>query len=84
MQYLIHSTVDPETGKPLKDYYSQIPIPEDAEFVVQYGPHTLRFKMIEHWITNERHALVELVDVTKQLAPCGPKRPVLKGNQNES
>lgn len=77
MQYLIHSTTDPETGKPLEDYYTQIPIPEDAEFVVQYGEHTLKFKMIEHWITNERHALVELINVAKQSEPCRSKRPIL-------
>ena len=77
MQHLIHSTTDPETGKPFKDYYTQIPIPEDTEFVVQYGQHTLKFKMIEHWITNERHALVELINVTKQPASDGPRRPIL-------
>lgn len=77
MRILIHSTTDPETGKPLEDYYTQIPIPEDAEFIVQYGEHTLKFKMIEHWVTNERHALVELVNVTKQSISGGPKRPTL-------
>jgi hypothetical protein len=82
MRYLIHSTVDPETGAPLENYYSQIPIPDEdvnghggAEFDVQYGPHHLRFKMVNRWITNERLATIELV--TKRPVPCRPKRPVL-------
>lgn len=78
MKYLIHATTNPETGKPFKNYYTQIPIPEDAEFVVQYGQHTLKFKMIEYWMTNERYALVELVNVVKQPPQCRPKRPILK------
>jgi hypothetical protein len=76
---LIHHTIDPETGESLKDYYTQIPIQEGVEFDVQYGPCSLKFKMIEHWITDERHALVELISVTEQPTSRGliPKRPIV-------
>ena len=81
MRYLIHSTVDPETGAPLENYYSQIPIPKGTEFVVQHGSRSLKFRMIERWITNERYALVELV--TEQPVPCRPipKRPIVGEKQ---
>jgi hypothetical protein len=84
MRYLIHSTTDPETGKPLKDYYSQIHIPDEdvnghggAEFDVQYGPHHLRFKMVDRWITNERMATIELVTELPVSHRPIPKRPVI-------
>lgn len=75
-RYLIHKTIDFETGKPLKDYYTQNPIPEGTEFEVQYEGQTLRFRMDMHFVTNKTMSVVELVGVGK---PCAVKRPRLGG-----
>ena len=73
-RFLIHKTIDQETGKPLKEYYTQNPIPEGTEFEVQYGGQTLRFRMCMHWLSDETVSIVELVDVGE---PCAVKRPRL-------
>ena len=73
-RFLIHKTIDLETGKPLKDYYTQNPIPEGTEFEVQYEGQTLRFRMVIHWVTDETVSVVELVGVGE---PCVVKRPRL-------
>ena len=70
--YLIHKTHDPETGEP-KEYYTQNPIPEGAEFEVQYGGQTLQFRMGCHWLSNETVSVIELIGVG------GVKRPRLGG-----
>lgn len=75
-RYLIHKTIDQETGKPLRDYYTQNPISEGAEFEVQYEGQTLRFRMCSHWISSEVISTVELVSVGE---PCAVKRPRLGG-----
>lgn len=72
--YLIHKTTDPETGKPMKDYYTQNPIPEGTEFEVQYGGQTLRFQMVDHWISDEVTSDIKLVGVGES---CAVKRPRL-------
>ena len=73
-RFLIHKTYDPETGKPLREYYTQNPIPEGAEFEVQYEGQTLRFRMCIHYLTDEVVSVVELVGVGG-----GVKRPRLGG-----
>ena len=72
--YLIHKTVDWETGKPGREYYTQNPIPEGAEFEVQYEGQTLRFRVGMHYLTDEVVSVVELVGVGE---PCVVKRPRL-------
>ena len=78
-RFLIHKTIDWETGDPLQDYYTQNPIPEGTEFGVQYEGQTLRFQMVMHYITDEVVSVVELVDVGE---PCVVKRPRLPRRQN--
>ena len=73
-RFLIHKTIDLETGKPLKDYYTQNPIPEGTEFEVQYEGQTLRFRMDMHWLSIETRSIVELVGIGE---PCAVKRPSL-------
>lgn len=76
-QFLIHKTfVDIEAKPlvPLKEYYTQNPIPEGAEFEVQYEGQTLWFRMGMHYVTNEVVSVVELVGVGE---PCAVKRPRL-------
>ena len=75
-RFLIHKTIDPETGKPEREYYTQNPIPEGTEFEVQYGGQTLRFRMCMHWLNDEVVSIVELVGVGE---PCVVKRPRLGG-----
>lgn len=75
-RFLIHKTYDPETGKPLKDYYTQNPIPEGTEFEVQYEGQTLRFWMCMHWLSDEAVSVVKLVGIGE---PCAVKRPRLGG-----
>lgn len=75
-RYLIHKTVDLETGKPLKDYYTQNPISEGTEFEVQYEGQTLRFRMNMHFVTDKVTSVVELIGVGE---PCAVKRPRLGG-----
>ena len=75
-RYLIHKTHDSETGKPLKDYYTQNPILEGTEFEVQYEDQTLRFRVDMHWVTDEVMSVVELVGIGKS---CVVKRPRLGG-----
>ena len=70
--YLIYKTHDPETGQPLKEYYTQNPIPEGTTFEVQYGGQTLQFRMGCHWLSNETVSVIELVSVSS-----GVKRPRL-------
>jgi len=71
-RYLIHKTHDPEIGQPLKEYYTQNPIPEGTQFEVQYGGQTLRFRMSMHWLTSETTSTIEFVGVGG-----GVKRPRL-------
>ena len=73
-RYLIHKTHDPETNKPLREYYTQNPIPEGTGFEVQYEGQTLRFRMNMHWLTDETRSIIELVGVG---GPCVVKRPRL-------
>jgi hypothetical protein len=75
-RFPIHKTIDWETGKPLKDYYTQNPISEGTEFEVQYEGQTLQFRMDAHYITDETVSVVKLVDVGE---PCVVKRPRLGG-----
>jgi len=71
-RYLIHKIHDPETGQLRKEFYTQNPIPEGAEFEVQYEGQTLRFRMGCHWLSNETVSIIELVGVSG-----GVKRPRL-------
>ena len=75
-RYLIHKTIDWETGKPGKEYYTQNPIPEGAEFEVQYEGQTLQFRVCMHYVSNEVTSVVELVGVDE---PCAVKRPRVGG-----
>lgn len=71
-RYPIHKTHDPETSEPLKEYYTQNPISEGAEFGVQYGGQTLQFRIASHWLTSKTTSTVELIGVSG-----GVKRPRL-------
>lgn len=76
-KYPIHKTTDLETGKPIKDYYTQNPIPEGTEFEVQYEGQTLRFRMGCHWVTSETVSVIELIGVGGGVKLCTVKRPRL-------
>ena len=73
-RFLIHKTIDPETGKTGREYYTQNPILEGTEFEIQYEGQTLRFRMDMHWLTIETRSIVELVGIGE---PCAVKRPRL-------
>ena len=73
-RYLIYKTIDPETGKTGREYYTQNPISEGIEFEVQYEGQTLRFRVCAHWLSDETRSIVKLVDVG---GPCVVKRPRL-------
>lgn len=73
-RYPIHKTHNLETGKPLKDYYTQNPISEGTEFEVQYGGQTLRFRICMHFMVDETVSVIELVSVG---GLCVGKRPRL-------
>ncbi len=76
-RFLIHKTfidIEAKPLVPLKDYYTQNPIPEGTEFGVQYEGQTLRFRMDMHFVTDETRSVVELVGVGE---PCVVKRPRL-------
>ena len=78
-RFPIHKTfVDIEAKPlvPLNTYSTPNPIPEGAEFEVQYEGQTLRFRMDVHWITDETMSAVELVGVGES---CVAKRPRLLG-----
>jgi len=62
---IIHQTfVDIEAKPlvPLKTYYTQNIIPEGGFFKVHYKGNTLLFRIEQHFITDEKLSLVELID----------------------
>ncbi len=75
-KFLIHKTIDLETGEPLKEYYTQNPISGGTEFEVQYEGQTLQFRVCMHYLTDETVSVIELVGIGE---PCVVKRPRLGG-----
>ena len=70
---LVHSATDPETGKPLKDYYAAVPITEGQCFDACCNGEIFQFQMVAHFLTDETMAVVKFVGASKSKISPMPK-----------
>ena len=63
-KYPIHQTyvdIEAEPLVPLKTYYTQNPIPEGAVFEVSCRGRIFRFRLDQHFVSDEKLSIIEFL-----------------------
>jgi hypothetical protein len=61
LRRIIHRTYDPETGIPLKTYFTQNPMPEGTVFEISYGGCIFTFRIEQHFVSDETLSVIKFL-----------------------